>query len=101
MLRMVLGDSWKDKVSKDVLHGKLPKLSYKIRSRISKMAGHYIRHPEPLANDLVTWEPEASRGETKRGRPRHCYLPTNFRHVGIPKEELQTDICGRSDLAPN
>ena len=47
------------------------------------MAGHCIRHPELLANDLVTWELEARRGETKRGRPR---LP-----VGInTKEELQT-----------
>ena len=29
-----------------------------------------IRHFELLACDLVTWEPAAQRGETKRGRPR-------------------------------
>ena len=33
MLRIVLGVSWKDKVSNDVLYGTLPKLSNKIRSR--------------------------------------------------------------------
>ena len=55
MLRMVLGVSWKDKVSNDVLYGKLPKLSDKIRSRRLKLAGHCIRHPELLANNLVTW----------------------------------------------
>ena len=59
MLRMVLGVSWKDKVNNDVLYGTLPKLSDKIRSRRLKLAGHCIRHPELLANDLITWEPEA------------------------------------------
>ena len=33
MLRMVLGVSWKDKVSNDVLYEEQPKLSDKIRSR--------------------------------------------------------------------
>ena len=34
MLRMVLGVSWKDEVSNDVLYGKLPKLSgQRIRNR--------------------------------------------------------------------
>ena len=45
ILRMVLGVSWKDKVSSDILYGKLPKLSDKIRSRRLKLAGHCIRHP--------------------------------------------------------
>ena len=67
ILRMVLGVSWKDKVRNDVLYGKLPKLSEKIRNRRFKLAGHGIRRPELLANDLVTWELEARRGETKKG----------------------------------
>ena len=57
MLRMVLAVSWKDKVSNDVFYRTLPKLSDKIRSRKLKLAN--IRHPELLADDLVTWEPEA------------------------------------------
>ena len=40
-------------------------LSEKIRSRRLKLAGHCIRHPELLANDLVTWEVEARRGRPK------------------------------------
>ena len=83
MLRMVLGVSWKDKVNNDVLHGTLPKLSEKIRSRRLKLAGHCIRHPELLANHLITWEPEARRGETRRGGPRQSYLSTLLRDVGI------------------
>ena len=58
LLRMMLGVSWKDMVSNDVLYGTIPKLSDKIRSRRLKLAGHCIRHPELLANDLVTQEPE-------------------------------------------
>ena len=92
MLRMVLGVSWKDKVNNDVLYGTLPKLSDKIRSRRLKSAGHCIRHPELLANDLVTLKPEARRGEAKRGyRPRQSYLSMLLRDVGInTKEELRT-----------
>ena len=53
--------------------------------------GHCIRHPELLANDLITWEPEARRGETRRGTPRQSYLSTLLRDVGInTKEELRT-----------
>ena len=86
---MVLGVSWKDKVSNDALYGTLPKLSDKIRSRRLKLAGHCIRHPELLANDLVTWEPEARRDEAKRDTPRRSYLSTLLRDVGInTKEEL-------------
>ena len=83
MSRMVLGVSWKDKVSNDVFYRTLPKLSDKIRSRRLKLAGHCIRHPEHLADDLVTWEPEARRGEAKRGRHRQSYLSTLLRDVGI------------------
>ena len=89
MLRMVLGVSWKDKVSNTVLYGKLPKLSDKIRSRRLKLAGHCIRHPELLASDVVLWEPV--HGKAPRGRPRQSYLSTLLRDVGTnSKEELRT-----------
>ena len=91
MLRMVLGVSWRDRISNDILYGNLPKLSDKIKSRRLKLAGHCIRHPELLACDLVTWEPEAQRGEAKRGRPKQSYLSTLIRDVGTKtKEELRT-----------
>ena len=96
MLRMVLGVSWKVNVSNDVLYEKLPKLSDKIRSRRLKLAEHFIRLPKLLANDLVTWEPEARRRETKRGRTRQSYLSTLPRDVGInTKEELPTLMWDR------
>ena len=63
-------------------------LSYAVRNNIVTLV---LRHPELLADDLVTWEPEARRGETKRGRPRQSYLSTLLRDVGInTKEELRT-----------
>ena len=96
MLRMVLGVSWKVNVSNDVLYEKLPKLSDKIRSRRLKLAEHFIRLPKLLSNDLVTWEPEARRRETKRGRTRQSYLSTLLRDVGInTKEELRTLMWDR------
>ena len=96
MLRMVLGVSWKDKISNTVLYNGLPKVSEKIKSRRLKLAGHCVRHPELLANDLVTWEPEAGIGETKRGRPRQSYLDMLLRDVGTKtKEELRALMLDR------
>ena len=52
-----------------------------------------MRRPELLANDLVSWEPEARRDEAKRGTPRRSYLSTLLRDVGInTKEELRTQM---------
>ena len=77
--------------SNDVLYGNLPKLSVKIKSRRLKLAGQCVRHPELLACDLVTWEPEAQRGDAKRGRPKRSYLSTLIKDVGTKtKEELRT-----------
>ena len=65
MLRMVLGVSWRDKISNDILYGNLPQLSDEISSKKLKLTGHCIRHPELLAYDLVTWEPDAQISEVK------------------------------------
>ena len=83
MLRMVQGVSWRDRIRNDILYGNLPKLSDKIKSRRLKLAGHCIRHPELLACNLVRWEPEAQRGEAKRGRPKQTLTSKT-------KEELRT-----------
>ena len=90
MLRIVLGVSWRDKVSNTVLYGKLPKLSDKIRSRRLKLAGHCIRHPELIASDLVVWEPDSVLGRAQRGRPRASYVSMLLKDVGTEnKEELR------------
>ena len=40
---------------------------------------------------VIVWEPEAQRGEAKRGRPKQSYLSTLIRDVGTKtKEELRT-----------
>ena len=87
MLRMVLGISWKNKVSNITLYGSLTRLSNKLRSRRLKMAGHCIRHPELLASDLVLWDP--MYGRAQQGRPRQSYLSMLMKEVGTNfKEEL-------------
>ena len=85
-MRMVLGVSLRDKISNDTLYGNLPKLSDKIRSRRLQLAGHCMRHPELLECDLVTWKPEAQRGEAKRDRLMQCYLLTLIRDVGTKQK---------------
>ena len=48
MLRMVLGISWKDKVSNITLYGNLPRLSNKVRSR---------RLGRDTASDILSYSP--------------------------------------------
>ena len=97
MLRMVLGVSWADKMSNEILYGSLPKLSDKIRSRRLKLAGHCIRHPELIANDLVLWKPEVVCGTARQGRPKETYVSMLLRDAGQNnKEELRT-LMGNRD----
>ena len=96
MLSMVLGISWKDKVSNINLYGSLPN---KLRSKRLKMAGHCIRHPELLANDLVLWE--LMHGRAQQGRPRQSYLSILLKEVGTnSKEELRTLMRDRDIWRP-
>ena len=88
---MVLGISWKDKVSNITLYGSLPRLSNKLRRMRFKMVGHCIRHPELLASDLVLWEP--MHGRAQQGRPRQSYLSMLLEELEVgtnSKEELRT-----------
>ena len=95
MLRMVLGISWKDKVSNITLYGNLPRLSKKLRSKRLKMAGHCIRHPELLTSNLVLWEP--MNGRAQQGRPRQSYLSISLKEFGTnSKEELRTLMRDRN-----
>ena len=57
------------------------------------LAGHCIRHPELLANDLVTWN--LKQGE---GRPKGAELPVNDtkgcwdKHSGTANPDAISDI---------
>ena len=63
-----------------------------------------------MANDLVTWEPDARQEGTERVRPRQSYLSTLLRDVEINSRGSvnpdaghrykKEDICDRSDVAP-
>ena len=72
-----------------------------------KLVVHCIRHPELLANDLVAWEPDARRGETRRGRPVNVTKGCWDKHIrGTVNPDagqgyMEEDICSRSDVAPN
>ena len=77
MLRMVLGVSWKDEVSNDVLYGKLPKLSgQRIRNRRLKLAGHCA------LRILNLWLMIQLQGNLKQGEGRPNWINK--------KEELRT-----------
>ena len=69
MLRMALGVSWRDMIPNNILYGKLPKLTDKIRERRLKLAGHCYRHPELVAQKLTLWRPQQSN-RSRGGRTR-------------------------------
>ena len=94
---MVLGVSWRNKISSGILHGNLPKESGKVRSRRLELARQRIRHPELLASDLVIWEFEV-HGEVKRDRPKHSYLSTLVREFGTKTKEELRILMRESDL---
>ena len=72
MLRKTLGVHWSDRVTNEILYGKLPKLSDKIAARRLRLAGHCQRHPELGAPRLILWEP--THGQRGRGRPKMTYV---------------------------
>ena len=63
---------WSDRVTNEILYGKLPKLSDKIAARRLRLAGHCQRHPELGAHRLILWEP--THGQRGRGRPKMTYV---------------------------
>ena len=80
MLRMALNISWKQKLTNSQLYQELPPVSQKIQARRMKLAGHIIRHPEEVANDVVLWEPK--EGKTNRGRRTISYIDNLMEDTG-------------------
>ena len=93
----MLGVLWTDKMSNEILYGSLPKLSDKIRSRRLKLAGHCIRHPELIANDLVLWKPEIVCGTARQGRPKETYGSMLLRDAGQNNKEKLRTLMGNRD----
>ena len=72
MLRMVYNISWKDHIRNDILYGKLPAISLKIKERRMRMSGHCYRYTEEIASKLILRKPQD--GHTRRGRYRISYI---------------------------
>ena len=82
MLRMVLGVSWGDKISNDILNGNL--LSWR-----DTALG--ILNFWPVISSLGNQRHREGRQKAKRSRPKQSYLSKLIRDVGTKtKEELRT-----------
>ena len=89
MLRMCLGISWKQKLTNDELYRELPRVTVKIAERRTKLAGHWIRHSELSASNLVLWTPQ--RGTPKQGKPAMTYIDCLCDDLGVEDErEIRT-----------
>jgi hypothetical protein len=101
MLRMAMNVAWRDKVRNEVLYGKLPKVTDKIRERRLRLAGHCIRHSELEASDLVLWEP--TQGKANRGSQKLTYVDMLRRDTGLESagelRSLMQDKCRWNALA--
>ena len=78
---MALNVSWKQHMTNGELYGSLPYVSSKIAEQRLRLAGHCIRHPEEIANQLVLWEP--TQGRTSRGRPKLTYIDNLKSDTGL------------------
>ena len=58
----------------NILYGKLPKVSDRIRNRRMRLAGHIQRHDDLSAHNLLLWEP--LHGHRRQGAPRITYVDT-------------------------
>ena len=73
---------WVQKVTNEVLHGAIEKISTKIIRRFIKFAVHCLRRDDEVVSDLFLWEP--TNGTRRRGRPPENYIRNLERETGIP-----------------
>ena len=71
LLRRVLNVSWRDHVSNKELYGNLPPLSYTIRQRRLRFAGHCFRAEDQPVTNLLFWSP--TQGKRGRGAGMKTY----------------------------
>ena len=85
--------SWRDHIRNEILYGKLPKISAKIRWRRLKLTGHCQRHPEESVHHLTLWIPK--RVNRKRGKPATSFIQQLERDTGVGIEDLKTQMIDR------
>ena len=57
MLYKSINISWKEHFTNKNLYGKLPLISFKLKSRLMKIDRHCIRYHELSAHRLILWKP--------------------------------------------
>ena len=97
LLRTSLGYSWRDHIRNEVLYGKLPKVTFKIRQRRLRLAGHCKRHPEESAHHLTLWMPK--RGNRSRGKPATSFIQQLERDIGLGGDDIRTQMVDKRRLA--
>ena len=72
-----------------MLYQNLPLVSTKVQKRRITLAGHCVRHPEEMAQNLVLWEP--TEGRRNRGARRKPYIDNLLEDTGLNNiNELRT-----------
>ena len=95
MLRMALNvNQYRDRVSNAELYGDLPRVSFKVRQKRLRLAGHAIRHPELPLSKVILWKPV--HGHRGRGRPRATFVDNLLIDTGVETTgELETLMLDR------
>ena len=62
--------SWKSKTSNAKLYNGSPKATDIISERMLNLAGHYIRHNEEMAHNLILW----TQGKKRRGSQQFTFI---------------------------
>ena len=86
MLRAVLNIHWKKHPTIQQLYGKLPRISYILRERRLRLAGHSWRNKNELISDVLLWTP--THGKCKQGRPVRTYIDQLVDDAGYCIEDL-------------
>ena len=95
MLRMALNvNQYRDRVSNAELYGDLPRVSFKVRQKCLRLAGHATRHPELPLSKVILWKPV--HGHRGRGRPRATFVDNLLIETGVETNgELETLMLDR------
>ena len=78
------------------LYQELPKVALKIQQRRMRLAGHFTRHANEIANKLVLWQP--MKGRTSRGRRQITYADVLLEDTGMERvKQLKTIMEDREE----
>ena len=86
-------NTYRDRVSNAELYCKLPRVSFKVRQKRLRLAGHTIRHPELPLFKVILWKPV--HGHRCRGRPRAIFVDILLMDSVETTGELETLMLER------